>query len=86
MAIQTYISDYNPGAAARVGVAIRDAAETLRYFPLAGRTGRANGTREWVVRGQPYVIVYEVSMGDANEVMVLGVFHGAQDRPADEDE
>jgi toxin ParE1/3/4 len=84
MAIQTYIRDYNPAAAARVGVAIRDAAETLRYFPLAGRSGRSSGTREWVVRGQPYIIVYEVGVGGRNEVMILGVFHGAQDRPADE--
>ena len=86
VAIQTYISLHNPAAAARVGAAIRDAAETLRYFPFAGRTGRASGTREWVVRGQPYVIVYEADMGDANEVIILGVFYGAQNRPADEDE
>jgi toxin ParE1/3/4 len=83
-AIQTYISDHNPTAAARVGAAIRDAAETLRYFPLAGRSGRSSGTREWVVRGQPYIIVYEVGPPDAEAVMILGVFHGAQDRPADE--
>jgi toxin ParE1/3/4 len=38
-----------------------------------------------VVRGQPYIIVYEVGLPDADEVMILGVFHGAQDRPADED-
>jgi len=83
-AIQTYISEHNPTAAARVGAAIRDAAETLRYFPLAGRTGRSNETREWVVRGLPYVIVYEVGVGNADKVMILGVFHGAQDRPVDE--
>ena len=83
-AIQTYISEHNPTAAARVGAAIRDAAETLRYFPFAGRTGRSNETREWVVRGLPYIIVYEVGVGNAEEVMILGVFHGAQDRPIDE--
>ena len=60
--------------------------QTLRYFPLAGHSGRSSGTREWVVRGQPYIIVYEVGPPDAEEVMILGVFHGAQDRPADEDE
>lgn len=65
----------------RVGAAIRDAAERLRYFPLAGRTGRSTGTREWVVRGYPYILVYEV---EAGEVMILGVFHAAQDRARDE--
>jgi toxin ParE1/3/4 len=80
-AIQAYISEYNPRAAVRVGAAIREAAEVLRYFPFAGRAGRSSGTREWVVRGQPYVLVYEV---DAERVVILGVFHGAQDRPSDE--
>jgi toxin ParE1/3/4 len=84
LAIQTYISERNPAASVRVGAAIRDAAETLRYFPFAGREGRSTGTREWVVRGQPYILVYEVGLGEAGGVMILGVFHGAQDRPADE--
>ena len=82
--IQAYIDERNPVAAARVGAAIRDAAERLRYFPLAGRGGRSSGTREWVVRGLPYVIVYEVGVGGVNEVVILGVFHAAQDRPEDE--
>jgi toxin ParE1/3/4 len=84
LAIQTYISERNPAAAVRVGAAIRESAETLRYFPLAGREGRSRGTREWVVRGPPYVIVYEAGASDPNTIMVLGVFHGAQDRPVDE--
>jgi hypothetical protein len=37
--------------------AIREAAELLTYFPLAGREGRLAGTREWVVRQLPYIIV-----------------------------
>jgi plasmid stabilization system protein ParE len=68
----------------RVGAALREAAELLRFFPRAGREGRSAGTREWVVRGYPYVLVYEVGMSDADEVMILAVFHGAQDRPSDE--
>jgi toxin ParE1/3/4 len=83
-AIQTYISNHNPAAATRVGAAIRDAAETLRYFPLAGRSGRSSGTHEWVVRGLPYILVYEVGISAANEVMILGVFHCAQNRSSDD--
>jgi addiction module RelE/StbE family toxin len=82
-AIQIYISQHNPAAAARVGAAIRDAAETLRYFPLAGRAGRSSGTREWVVRGLPYILVYEVGFTAADEIMILGVFHAAQNRKED---
>jgi plasmid stabilization system protein ParE len=42
-----------------------------------GHIGRVPGTQEWVVRGLPYIIVFEV---DADEVVILGVFHAAQDR------
>jgi|ERR1041384_7923954 len=79
IAIQEYIAGQSPGAAARVGDRIREAAEVLRFFPHAGRAGRSGGTREWVVRGLPYILVYEVDI-DLGEVMVLGVFHGAQKR------
>jgi toxin ParE1/3/4 len=44
-----------------------------------GRGGRAAGTHEWTVRGLPYIIVYEVHE-NRDELVVLGVFHGAQDR------
>jgi plasmid stabilization system protein ParE len=79
IAISDYIRERSPAGAARVGDAIREAAELLRYFPHAGRPGRSEGTREWVVRGVPYIIVYEVAVA-TNTVVVLGVFHGAQRR------
>jgi plasmid stabilization system protein ParE len=82
--IHTYIGNHNPAGATRVGVAIRDAAETLRYFPLAGRSSRSSGTREWVARGLPYILVDEVGSSAANEVMILGVFHCAQNRSSDD--
>jgi toxin ParE1/3/4 len=78
IAIHTYIDERSPQAAKQIGARIRDAAELLRYFPEAGRQGRSSDTREWVVQGSPYVIVYEIRQPD--EIMVLGVFHGAQDR------
>ncbi len=81
LAIHDYIrSEGNPAAAARVGGAIREAAEILRHFPFAGRAGRVAGTREWVVRQLPYVIVYEVREEGQGEVMVLGVFHCREQR------
>jgi toxin ParE1/3/4 len=80
LAIEQYINERNPDAAVRVGESIRQAAEVLRYFPYAGRTGSSAATREWVVRGLPYVLVYEINIGDEDEVMILGIFHGAQDR------
>lgn len=41
-----------------------------------GRPGRVSGTREWVVSGTPYLLVYR-ERGDALEV--LHVWHEAQD-------
>jgi len=56
-AIQEYISERNPTAAARVGIRIRESAELLQIFPYAGRVGRSANTREWVVQGLPYILV-----------------------------
>jgi len=54
------------------------AGDSLALFPRRGRPGRAPGTRE-LVTVVPYVIVYEVDETDT--VMILRVWHGAQDRP-----
>ncbi|MGH6985067.1 MAG: type II toxin-antitoxin system RelE/ParE family toxin [Stellaceae bacterium] len=79
LAIHEYIEQRNPAAAVRVGADIHKAAEVLRYFPYSGRPGRAPGTREWVVRRLPYVLVYEIDTGDSG-VTILGVFHCTQKR------
>lgn len=79
IAIQEYVRDRRPAADVRIGAAIQEASELLRFFPHAGRPGRSTGTREWVVHGLPYVIVYEVDPKN-EEIVVLGVFHGAQRR------
>jgi len=79
-AIYSYIKDRNPVAATQVVSRIRLAAERLAEFPRMGHAGRVAGTHEWVVRGLPYIIVYQIGATDSDEVLVLGVFHGAQDR------
>lgn len=78
--IYEYIKERNPIAATQVVARIRSAAERLTEFPRMGHVGRVEGTHEWVVRGLPYIIVYEIGAVDPDEVLVLGVFHGAQDR------
>jgi plasmid stabilization system protein ParE len=79
-AIHSYINDRNPVAATRVVARIRVAAERLGDTPYIGHAGAAAGTREWVVAGLPYVIVHELH-GSDDQVVVLGVYHGAQLRP-----
>jgi toxin ParE1/3/4 len=46
-------------------------------FAEIGRRGRDPGTRELVA--SPYIIVYEINK-ERSELVVLGIFHGAQDR------
>lgn len=58
---------------------ILEGIERVGRFPYIGRTGRAAGTYELVVRGLPYIVVYQVNADD-DEVIVIGVFHGALDR------
>jgi toxin ParE1/3/4 len=65
--------------AARYSLAVRAALKLLSYFPQYGHPGTATGSYEWVVRGTPYIVVYELMGRD--ELIVLGVFHGSQDRP-----
>jgi toxin ParE1/3/4 len=78
--IHTHIAEHNPRAAAAVVQRIRAAADLLQAFPRLGREGRDAGTREWVVRGLPYIIVYEIDATDDGEVTILAIFHGARDR------
>ena len=81
LAIHEHIAHERDSAAAiRIGRAIREAVELLTYFPRAGRRGRSVGTREWVVRQLPYVVVYELVEGESPTLTVLGVFHAKQDR------
>lgn len=56
-------------------------SEAHRDGGYMGRAGRDEGTREWVVPRLPYIVVYEVHEEQA-EVIVIAVFHRAQDLDA----
>ena len=65
--------------AARVAARIFDSAQNLGLFPAMGRVGAEPGTHEWCVPGLPYILTYEIDR-QADEVVILSVFHGARDR------
>jgi len=77
--IAEYISREDAAAAAKVGARIRTVCLRLAEFPGIGRPGAHAGTRELSVPRLPYVVVYRVS-GD--EVVILGIYHSRQLRPA----
>jgi addiction module RelE/StbE family toxin len=73
-----YIARDNPEAADRLIDRIFRSAARLKDLPEIGRRGRRSGTRELVVTGTPYLIMYEI--GD-DRVEVLRVMHGARRWP-----
>lgn len=77
--IHFYIQTRSPQAATRIVGRIFAEAERLSDFPEIGHVGVVSGTYEWTVTGLPYVVVHEVDPMNG-QVVVLGVFHGAQDR------
>jgi len=77
--IHAWIANDNPRAAHAVIERILDSTELLGRNPYIGHAGRAHGTYEWVVRNTPYIVVYTVDPNE-NLLVVVAVFHGAQDR------
>ena len=69
-----YIALDNPQAADRMVTRLVTAAERLSHFPQLGKPGREN-SRELVVAGTPFIVVYRVK-GD--EIRIGSVLHGAQ--------
>ena len=76
--IRRYIAQENPAAGARIQARIRDAVEQLADHPHLGRPGRVDGTREFVIAGTPFIVVYRVLN---NRLRVLSVIHGARRWP-----
>lgn len=73
--IQDYVAQDRPIAAYQLARALIGRTNALLADnPLAGRRGRAVETRELVVTGTPYIVVYRV----LDAVEVLAVLHGAR--------
>ena len=75
--IYDYIAQDNPKAATKVFLRIRGATHQLAQFPHGGRPGNVKATRELVVSGLPYLVVYRVT---EDSVEILRVLHTAMDR------
>jgi toxin ParE1/3/4 len=78
--IRDFITRESPRSAELVRLRILATIERLQSLPEMGHVERKNGTRELRVEGLPYIIVYRVESGDNGYLVILGIFHGAQDR------
>ena len=76
--IALYIQKDSESAAMATAKALFDAANSLDQLPSRGRVGRIPGTRELVVPGLPYIVLYEVA---DTAVQILHIFHGARNWP-----
>lgn len=77
-AIRTYIANDNPTAARKIARRIQESVNRLVSFPLSGRIGRVQGTRELVVPGTSYIAAYRIQ---GEEVQIAAVLHGRQRWP-----
>ena len=68
----------NPSAAAEEVDKIIKAIERLTVNPALGKAGRVAKTRERVVAGTPYIVIYRVK---DNRLEILRIFHGARQWP-----
>jgi len=73
-----YIPTDNPEAATRMAERVKEAVEYLQDHPNMGRPGRLANTRELVVSGTPFIVVYWVR---AAAVQILRVLHHARRWP-----
>lgn len=76
--LHEYIAEDNPHVAGRMIARIQEAALHLKRHPQMGRQGRVQGTRELVIAGTPYIVVY---IPDGIEVQIVAVFHSAMRWP-----
>jgi addiction module RelE/StbE family toxin len=73
-----YIGQDNPSAAQAMAVRVQEGVEYLLQHPNLGRAGRVRGTRELVISGSPFVIIYRVRF---DQIQVVRVLHHARKWP-----
>lgn len=57
---------------------ILQTVQRVGEMPNSGREGRVDGTREAVVPGTSYIVVYRI---ENNTVEVIGIWHAAREWP-----
>lgn len=78
--IQDHVALESPAAAYRLVNDVIDRTEALLLGnPNAGKRGRVAGTREFVLAGTSYIIVYRLR----HDVEIVAVVHAARDWPAE---
>jgi toxin ParE1/3/4 len=69
--IEAYISLDNPAAALRTVARVLEAIEYLLQFPNMGRVGRLVDTRELIVSGTPFIVIYQIRRPNIDVLRIL---------------
>jgi toxin ParE1/3/4 len=76
--MHAYISQDSEAAADRQIVLVSENIQRLLSFPELGRPGRVEGTRELIIAGTPYLVVYRLR---SKSIRIIAVMHGARRWP-----
>jgi len=76
--LHDYIAEDNIAAANQMAARIREATEHLKKHPQMGRAGRVKGTRELIIAGSPYIVVYIL---EKSEIQIVAIIHNAMRWP-----
>jgi addiction module RelE/StbE family toxin len=80
-AIHGYIAQDNARAADSVIQRILQAVAVLENFPLLGRPGQVEETREFSISNLPYFAVYEIA--DETRIEIIAIMHTARQYPSE---
>jgi len=75
--IKDYLTEHHQFTQSTV-LELYEAICSLKTYPMRGRPGRAEGTRELVLPRLLYIVAYRVR---EESIEVLHIFHSAQSRP-----
>jgi len=70
-----HLARENPEAAAKMAARIQEAVEYLLDYPGIGRAGRVSDTKELVVTGTPFIVIYRLR---SPTVQILRLLHHAR--------
>jgi toxin ParE1/3/4 len=75
LAIRRYIEQFNPEAAKSTAKRILETVRTVSQHPQIGRSGHDGRSRQFLVPGTPYILVYKIR---DRTLEIVAVLHGAQ--------
>jgi toxin ParE1/3/4 len=76
--VHQYIAVDDPEAAIQAVLRIQSAVQQLELFPMMGKVGRVEGTRELVIPGTSFIVIYRVQ---GKGVQILRILHGSKKYP-----